>query len=287
MKFPMTCITSAVCILLLTAATAIAQCNSECGGCNDCNQAAGGGVYQDVVSGDSNTDCGNISDWDDDFFNCCRKSRFDFEFWDPCCTAPYISLFGGATAIENVFAETETGMDMFEQMGFDFVDGYVFGGAIGTRVHQHLRLEIEYSYRYNQAESFFTATEVDGVRTAFAETPATGRIFTHAGMFNVLYDMSRRRIRCPNLYGGGGIGVLTVDADITSGGVNYTSDDSQFAFQFIGGVNFPTSQNVEWFTEYRFLGAEDLDTFNETAGVGFGDVDYDSHSLVFGVRLQR
>lgn len=267
-----------VCVSLLTLSASVAQCQS---GCSDCDQESG--VYQEVISGE----CGSSSDWDHDFYDCCRKSRFDSEVLDACCEKVYFSVFGGATSIEDFHREVVTGATTVDLEGADLVDGYILGGAVGHRVHQHFRLEAEYSYRFNRASSWFTATETNGIQTAFAAVPATGRVYSHAGMFNALYDFSQRRVRCPNFYGGGGIGVLTIDADITAAATNYVSDDSQFAYQIIGGVNYPVSQRIEVFGEYRFLGAEDLDVFDATAGTPFGDFDYNSHSLLLGLRFNR
>ena len=153
------------------------------------------------------------------------------------------------------------------------------GAAIGYRVHRQLRLEAEYSYRFNKAESWFTQIDNNGVPTSFTQVGATGRLYSHAGMFNAIFDLSKRRIRCANAYFGVGMGVLTIDADITAAGINYTSDDSRFAYQLIGGVNYTLTQRIELFADYRYLAADDLNLTNTTGGVPFGDVDFRSHNL--------
>lgn len=283
-----------LCLSMFMASIAFAQdgtyqqvinggCSDEnCSGCQDGACSSGG------YDGGSSS-CGNNDDWDHDFYNCCRKSIFDYEVCDPCCKKPYVSVFGGATAVEDFQREVLTSSAPFtiETQGANLVDGYGVGGAVGFRVHPLLRLEAEYSYRFNKVGNWSTGVETDGVLTSLTTEAATGRVYSHAGMFNSLFDLSQRRVRCANLYAGGGIGVLTIDAEVATATTDYTSDDSQFAWQLIGGVNYPVNDRVEIFTEYRYLASDNLDVFDATAGADFGDFDYSSHNVFMGLRFNR
>ncbi len=273
------------CLSLLMTTVAWAQCN--CADCSSGETISGDGVYHNVVGGEvtGSSDGGSTDDWDHEFYSCSRKTLFNTEICDSCCQRPYISVFGAATTVENFFRDLQVG-PANEEFGANLLDGYSVGGALGLRIHQQARVEIEYSYRFNRVENLFTTTDIMGTPPTTVITPGFGRVYSHAGMFNTIYDFSRRRVRCPNLYIGGGIGVLTIDAIFSDGVNTFTSDDSQFAFQFIGGVNYVVSEKVELFGEYRFLGANDLDVFDVTAGAPEGDFDYHSHNFFFGLRYQ-
>ena len=251
---------------------------------------AGQSDFQLSAGNQQAADCSNVDVWDHDFYNCCRKSRFDFdEICDPCCRKPYVSFFGGATTVEDFFREitTATAPLTLERQGANLVDGYGLGAAIGYRVHNYLRIEAEYSYRFNKVEDWFTGIETDGALTSLTQEPATGRIYSHAGMFNMIADLSQRRVRCFNLHAGAGLGILTVDAEVTTATNTYISDDSQFAYQLIGGVTYPWSDRLEFFSEYRYLSSDGLDVVDAATGAAFGDFGYDSHNLFFGLRINR
>lgn len=286
---------------LIVSATTASMAWGQCG-CSNCSNTGGAytevvnaGVQSDCTGGcnqescgcnQSSSSCGNSHHWDDPYFDCCRTTPFDYQICDPCCRKPYVSMFGGGTAIDN-FNRTlviDPIADIVEYQGAQVDEGYGMGVAVGYRVHPVVRVELEYSYRFNEAESWFTLTETAGVATASTSEVAAGPVKTHAGMFNVVADLSMRRIRCLNVYGGGGIGMINIDSTITTAADVYTSDNSAFAWQFIGGANFPLSRQVELFTEYRYLGADKLQ-FNNGAGAVFGDFEYDAHNLFAGVRL--
>lgn len=62
-------------------------------------------------------------------------------------------------------------------------------------------------------------------------------------------------------YVGLGIGFISVDTQLNDSmgqsiitpGMN---NDSSFAYQWMGGVNYKASQNMDIYAEYRFLGAD-------------------------------
>lgn len=225
--------------------------------------------------------------WDRDFYSCSHKSMSEDQVCDPCCGKSYFSLFGGATSIENFHRQIALGPNMTETQGPALLDGLALGGALGYRVHPQLRLEAEYTYRNNKPEAWFTGVETGGVLTSLTRDPAAGLVETHSLMFNSVYDLTRPRVGCANLYGGGGIGLLHANSTIAIPATTYDISDTAFAWQLIGGVNFPINQRVDIFTEYRYLGADSFNVVDTATLLPFGDFNYDSHNVMFGFRINR
>ncbi len=234
--------------------------------------------------------CSGASDWERPFYKCCNHTMSDYEICDPCCGgALYLASYFGATAVENFHRQIILNplTNSVETEGPSVLDGFGLGTAVGYRVHPQLRLELDYSFRRNESGDWFTGVETAGVLTSLTRVDAAGEIDSHALMVNSVFDLTRRRLRCASVYGGGGIGILTVDADIAIPTANYDVADSAFAWQLIGGVNYPLTRKLEGFLEYRYLGADKLDVTDVATGLPFGDFDYDSHNVFAGFRLYR
>jgi opacity protein-like surface antigen len=106
-------------------------------------------------------------------------------------------------------------------------------------------------------------------------------------MFNVLFDVGKRCVGTPHLYLGGGLGSIYADGDFSTAAEDYSVQDSSFAYQFIAGLNYPLSPGADIYTEYRYLGADNLKVENLTLGQSMGDFTFDSHNVLFGVRFRR
>ncbi len=258
-------------VMMFTPA-AMAQC--RCGHC----EVKGASTEPD--------DCGS-GDWDQEFFDCCRRNMFDFEVDDPCCRRPYFSAYGGASQLDNFHRRLvlDPVNDVVEEQGATFLDGWGAGGAVGYRVHPLARIEAEFGYRENVAETWFVNQFTNDVLTSSVVDPANGIIHSYAGMINMTVDTAPRRIRCLGLYGGAGIGIVTVDGDIVTANNAYSVSDSSFAYQFIGGVNYPITKNVSVYGEYKYLGAEKVQVIDVGAGGPLDDFRFDNHSVFFGVRV--
>lgn len=248
-----------------------------------------------TCNGNGDAGCSDLGPWDREFYGCCRPSLSDNRVCDPCCGGmSYFSVYGGGVALDPLQRETQTfiplplpGITIAQQTGTTVLDGYGVGSAVGFRVHPQLRLEADYTYRHNEAGDWFNRVTTNNVLTLSTVEPAAGSIDTHSFMFNTIYDITRPRVGCPHLYAGGGIGLLYVDGSVTNTTTTYTSSDSAFAWQAIVGAALPLSGHLDLFTEYRYLGANNLSVTDVTNSVPFGDFDFDSHSLFFGFRVYR
>ncbi len=250
--------------------------------------------------------CGALHKFQHNFFDCCKTSIFDYQVCDPCCRLPYLSFFGGFSSIENLHrtfpgvptfdAATDTVTQSFEEQGVIASDGYGAGGAIGYRVHPMFRVETEFTYRENQADSWFTdvfsqVTDSNTgeflfrTLTSSSVEDAVGAIRTYSGMVNGAYDFSIPRVRCLNLYLGGGIGLAYVDGNIQTATNNYQISSTSFAYQIFGGCNVPMTRRTELFVEYRYLGADNFSLNDVTNNIRLGQAQIDTHSAFLGVRF--
>jgi opacity protein-like surface antigen len=227
------------------------------------------------------------SDW---FDSCqsstCQSGNCGSENCRRIFVQKYCSFFGGFTDLDNFerILRPPTGRIID---GAKTSAGYSAGMAFGGVVSDFVRNEIELTYRDNSASSVFSQEfNTTGLLLASATAPASGSINSYSGMYNVLLDVGKRCEGMPHLYVGGGLGSLYVDGDFATATDAYSVQDPSFAYQFIGGLNYPLRKSVDLYTEYRFLGADNISVTNDTAGVSLGDFTFDSHSVYFGVRFR-
>ncbi len=241
-----------------------------------------------------------------------------------CCPAvkcgPYISVFGGWSTVDNfsglgsinqstqalpnpnpppasIFVATATQLEQSFQTG----DGPAWGFAIGRQVHAQARMELEGAYREYDFDSLriqefsdtFTTLDPNEdpvfnlIPTNFVTDAAVGNLQSYSIMGNFLYDFSPRCLRKYNLYGGGGIGAITVSGTATTATNVYDFNDSTFAYQIILGVNRSVTRRLDVFMDYQYLSAASITVDDVTAGNSLGAFDFDSNNLFFGMRLRK
>lgn len=237
-------------------------------------QAKGQGLLASDWFDQPNDSCGTSGCGNDDS---CR----------PIFDQRYLSIFGGFANIDNFehINRLPTG-NIIDGAGLR--SGYAGGVALGGVVRQLVRTELEFTYRNNSAGSFFHQEyDDDGLLLVEDNDPATGSVNSYSGMYNVIFDVGKRCVGTPHLYLGGGLGSIYANGDFSTATDDYSIHDASFAYQFITGLNQPISQAVDLYTEYRYLGADNLKVVNDTAGVSMGAFTYDSHNVLFGVRFRR
>ncbi len=133
-------------------------------------------------------------------------------------------------------------------------NGYRISGAVGRAFTDGLSFELEATY---------------------GERDLSGVPVTISGLGLMANGFLDFDIQGPiGAYVGGGIGGVNVEIDF----LGITGDEWVFGYQFMAGGTLQASENVEFFGEYRYLGAAD-------AGIGGSTVEYQSHSLGAGVRF--
>ncbi len=166
-----------------------------------------------------------------------------------------IDIEGGAIA-------TDAGMDL----------GWGAVGALGYAYGNGLRTEVELGYRSNGVD------DLSGV------AGGTGDIDALTIMVNALYDLHNSSPLTP--YIGGGLGWIDLDlSGVTPvGGSTISDNDGDFAYQGIAGVSLRVADQIQLFTEYRYLSS--FSDFRVATNAGAGvNADYADHSFMVGVRF--
>lgn len=161
-------------------------------------------------------------------------------------------------------------------MNWDTDNGWSFGGGIGrySGLFGGSRFELEGSYLSNG---------VDSLQYAGFALPANFDLSTKTVMVNYLKEVP---FGSATGYFGGGIGWAwtTMDGDIDT--INYGSTDDGFAWQLIAGIDFPITESLALFTQYRYLVLDDQ-TFTTDFGDFSNTTDENptSHSVLVGARV--
>ena len=278
----------ALCSFFVSTTIAQAQCcgggnpqykisEGEAEGCNtgicDDSHDSSESVYDAVIDG-SDQHC-QTSACETSCKNACVRSN------------RYISLFGGWTDFYDLGGLA--GIDGLGEASFDFQtnDGYALGTAIGRRLGNGLRSEVEFAYRNNTIGSITAAAP--GLGTVGFDLD--GSVNSYAGMYNLYLDLGRRKCKRVNPYIGGGIGFAFTDADVAfdvfGQPVELDTETSSFAYQGIAGISYKLKSHVELFSEYRVFGTDEEQISVTLPGLGSGSADFGgmSHNVFFGARI--
>ena len=154
---------------------------------------------------------------------------------------PYVAADGGVVWTSNQDFGPGAGTPVTYDIGFGAGAqvGYAFGGP---------RIEFEYNYRYNKADTIGSA---DGT------VAASGHVSASSFLVNFLYDFDTGSKWVPYL--GVGLGASSVHASNiqpsapVSAGSFLNGGSTELAGQFIVGVDFMASQHVGLFLDFRGL----------------------------------
>ncbi len=158
-------------------------------------------------------------------------------------------------------------------LGADRTTRYETGGiadmGVGRAFQSGLRLELDYSYRHNEAKS------VEGVT-------ATGTASVNSILANVVYALPTGGWITP--FAGAGVGYGWMDYNSLSPIAGSSVDDTSggLAYQLIAGVEHRIDENLSASLSYRYFAMPDTD-FGTAAGNGVSG-DYSSHAILIGLR---
>jgi opacity protein-like surface antigen len=184
----------------------------------------------------------------------------------------YVSLFGGASVPHDL--ETNY-FDEGTDYSVDLKTGYIVGGAIGARIWDPVRAELEVSYSRWKADDYSSEEGDDG--------SVDGDVEATYILGNLWYDFRTESVFTP--YAGGGIGIAFVDADTTFDGESFGYGDGEtgFAFQLGAGVQFGLTEHIALDLGYRFKGVLDVE-FQDSDDEGvYAQGDLFTHNLQAGV----
>ena len=149
--------------------------------------------------------------------------------------------------------------------------GWAGVGAIGYRLADGLRTEVELGYR---------STNVDSLA---GSSVGMGEVNVSSVMSNVVYEIRRGSVLTPYL--GVGIGLASIDFEDVQpvGGSVLHGGDTVLAYQGIVGLGYLVSERVQLFADYRFFATADAG-LSTRSNVGV-DSGYADHTLLVGLRF--
>lgn len=187
-------------------------------------------------------------------------------------TGWYLSVFAGGVWDAFVTAEDDTVDVDTDDVEIDTELGWLLGAAVGTKLFDNVRGEIELS---GASRDLTGATEGD------AEFDVTGSVTTAYLLGNLWFDFDNGSGFTPYVGGGLGLGYIHAEADTTEGVAALDADGYGFAYQLGAGVKFDVASNVALDLGYRFKGIAGA----EISGEGTEDVAADVGSHVVQVGL--
>ncbi|RPI52436.1 MAG: porin family protein [Deltaproteobacteria bacterium] len=142
----------------------------------------------------------------------------------------------------------------------EFDTGLGMTGAIGYNLGNGLRTEFEMGFRFNDVDRQFP----EGIG---------GDVSSFSAMGNAFFDFMPGNQVSPFI--GAGIGIANVEFDVDFWGED---DDTVFAYQFMAGVSYAVSYNMNIDLQYRYFATED-------PNFDFFEAEYNTHSMMGGVRI--
>lgn len=163
----------------------------------------------------------------------------------------YIEYSGGASFVPNqdLKGADKSGSDLSGELESNV--GFHFGAAIGKRFTEHLRAEIQLTYRQNEATNLSLRNEPDS---------AQGHIGLLAIMANGYVDWDFGIGVIP--YVGAGIGWGSLEIDAKNGvvpGTRIEGQDSVFAWSLMLGGTYPINESLDLSLGYRYIATTTAD----------------------------
>jgi outer membrane protein OmpA-like peptidoglycan-associated protein len=180
---------------------------------------------------------------------------------------PYVGLGFGANWAEGANAKQSGGTDHFS-----YDTGWIGALEGGYALGNGLRGGLEFSYRDNS---------VDHARGTGA-SGGHGDISNYGLMGNVYYDFATGTPLTPYVGAGVGLGILDSSKQGTVFGSRLDGTDTEFAYQFIGGVAYSLTQQLALTGEYRYYST--LDPHFGVTGSSGARSEYHNHAVLLGLR---
>lgn len=185
----------------------------------------------------------------------------------------------------------------------EFEEGLFLSGAVGLRLSEAFRAELEVSYTSSDvgthggvlvgggsidaadAGVLITGSGALGATVGAIVADGQGDISTLGYAINGFYD-----IDVPDTpftaYVGGGLGIAEVDVEFIPSGISVVSDTEMVGFfQVMVGGTIALSDTTELFTGYRFRQSQDADVDSTLLPASL-DIENTNHILEAGVRLR-
>jgi len=192
----------------------------------------------------------------------------------------YVQYSGGVSFVrnQNLKGNDSSGSSLSGHSEQD--TGFNFGLALGKRFFEHLRGDIEFTYRRSEVDALSLQGEPDN---------ASGSLGVFALMANAYVDWDLDIGVVP--YAGFGIGWASVDYDAknNAGALKAKVDgrDSVFAWSLMTGGSYPVTEVLDLSLGYRYFATTDPKINSNVKNLGSRRLEgeYDSHEIVLGLRF--
>jgi opacity protein-like surface antigen len=190
-----------------------------------------------------------------------------------CFLTFVVTGFGVSTSFAGTYISGSLGAVIANDSDFDagplsgeftFDTGFGFVAAVGNSMQNGGRIEAELGYRKND----FDEVKFDGL----GKGDIDGDISSLSGMGNAYYDFSTEGSFSPFI--GAGLGFANIEADLDDAS---SEDDTVFAYQFILGGSFASSETLSVDLQYRYFATDDPEFDGLDAG-------YSTHNFMIGLR---
>ena len=155
------------------------------------------------------------------------------------------------------------------ELSYDF--GIMVSGFVGYQINQ-FRIEGEIGYQEN---------DIDDTSGLGVTLDSTGDVTGTSFLLNGYYDFNTATSFTPYITAGIGYAEVEVnDYNIPgSGALNYSDDDSVFAFQVGAGVGYAINTALTLDVKYRYFATEDPE-------FGTSEAEISSHQIMLGLRYR-
>jgi opacity protein-like surface antigen len=184
----------------------------------------------------------------------------------------YLELQGGGS----FWQDADVSVDGVGSGTAEFEDGWNAGAALGFRIFEMLRLEAHASYRQ---------ADLDRVDVGPLSVSGEGFAGAAAVLGNAYFDIPVPLPIKP--YVGGGAGVAIFWADVDGNSIDVDDDDTEFAWNVMGGVFIPVLRHLELDVRYRYLRSDDPEVDADFLGLGEGTAraEFEVHEVVGALRV--
>ena len=182
----------------------------------------------------------------------------------------YLSIIGRPAASDSDVPDNGPGLAPAPDPGF------YLGGVVGYAVTDNLRAEIEAFYRNDRLGGQPAGSNPFDM-TFTPSRPAPGAASVYGGMARGRWEFGRDSAFAP--YVGGGVGLATVDFDITLDSAKDRDEASLFAYEFTAGARYTLTPRSSIRAGYRLSGTSDTD--RDTARP-----DERTHAIEFGINYR-
>lgn len=185
----------------------------------------------------------------------------------------YFSLNGGGNFLTD--SDIDDGSIIDSDAEFD--PGFAVRAAVGRRIWDGLRVELEFNYASAEFDELVFAGLLSGA--------GEGDIRAFGAHANLIYDIKTGTRFIP--YFGGGVGYSRISLDdITVLGVDFADGgDDTISFNITAGLNYAITERVAIGVNYRFfrlVGEADFVSEPAAGGLEF-DAEYLAHQVFGGI----